>query len=76
MRRKCLYCEKSFNNPLTRDHVVPLSRRSIMSITVPVCRTCNQFKGGDMPLVFIGRMETILKNFKNVLNSAKESLTI
>lgn len=76
MKRKCSYCEKVFSNPLTRDHIVPLVSKPVASVTVAICRACNQFKGGDMPVVFIGRLETIIQNFQRVLNITKESLRV
>lgn len=76
MKKQCLYCEKTFTNPLTRDHIIPLSRKPVASITIAVCKTCNQFKGGDTPLLFIGRMETVIKNFKRIVNATRESLVL
>lgn len=73
---KCMYCEKKFLIPLTRDHIVPRCMGSAVSITIAVCRICNQFKGGDSPMMFVGRMETILKNFKQYIGQTRESLII
>ena len=48
----CLYCGNRFpDGELTRDHVVPLSRRGkdLWDNVVAACRRCNHYKGDRLP---------------------------
>ena len=47
----CLYCGKRFpDGELTRDHVVPISRRGrdVWDNVVAACKRCNHFKGNRL----------------------------
>ena len=52
-KHRCAYCGKkeSKTQPLTQDHVVPLSKRggTVRANIVPACRPCNSKKGKNLP---------------------------
>lgn len=77
----CAYCEKVFmqlgDRRKTQEHIIPHRlTRGTVSITVPVCLQCNHFKGSELPIVFLGRLETIQKNIRRILNETSSSLKV
>lgn len=54
--RKCAYCRTSGTkkNPITRDHIVPISKGGTNSARnlVPACKSCNSKKHDRDPIVF------------------------
>ena len=61
----CAYCGKEIRGgSITRDHVHPRHRGG--TVTVPCCKKCNHFKGGDTLDQFAERLATMLVNVKKV----------
>lgn len=65
---KCCYCERRFGKKLkskTMEHIMPYRLRKQgfgIGQTIPVCKECNYLKGSQTPIVFIGRLQTMIAN--------------
>lgn len=77
-RDKCTYCERTFtktpNQRKTSDHILPQCRFNRVSLTVPSCHSCNQFKGSMDPLEFVGRLQTMANNMTRVIQQLHNDL--
>lgn len=61
---RCFYCERHFmTSSLTSDHFLPASLNYGVRVPrVACCRLCNQIKANLNPILFVGKLETMLKN--------------